>query len=77
MGEKNNITYTIEERIQSGNKAHYDNLKLLKSKDINRNFKMNIYKRLLRPIVTYSSDHSYILSTPSIMRQQFFLYNIK
>jgi hypothetical protein len=73
MGEKNNTTYSIEERIQSGNKAHYDNLKLLKSKDINRNIKMNIYKRLLRPVVTYSSDHSYNLSTPSIMRRFFYI----
>jgi hypothetical protein len=46
-------THTIQERIQSGNKAYYANLQLLKSKDIrvNRNI-----KTLTCPTVTYSSE---------------------
>jgi hypothetical protein len=51
-----NITHNIQERIQSGNKAYYANLQLLKSKDINRNMKMEIYKTLKRSVVTYSSE---------------------
>jgi hypothetical protein len=34
IDEKNNITHAIQERIQSGNKAYYANLQLLKSKGI-------------------------------------------
>jgi hypothetical protein len=44
----------IQQRIQSGNKAYYATLQVLKSKDINRN--MKIYKTLIRPVVTYSSE---------------------
>jgi hypothetical protein len=49
MDDENNITHTIQERILSGNMAYYANLQLLKSKDINRNMKMKIYKSLIRP----------------------------
>jgi hypothetical protein len=39
IDDKNNITHTIKERIQSGNKAYCAKLQLVKSKDINRNKK--------------------------------------
>jgi hypothetical protein len=52
IDDKNNITHTIQKRTQSGNKTHYANLQLLKSKDINRNMKIKIYKTLIHPIVT-------------------------
>jgi hypothetical protein len=57
IDEQNNIMYTIEERIQSGNKAYYANLQLLKSKVINGNMKVKIYETLIPPVVvTYSSE---------------------
>jgi hypothetical protein len=56
IDDENNITHTIQERIQSSNKAYCANLQLLKSKDINRNMKIKIYKTLICPIVTHSSE---------------------
>jgi protein-arginine kinase len=41
IDDENNVTHTIQERIQSSNKT-YANLQLIKSKDINRNMKMKI-----------------------------------
>jgi hypothetical protein len=46
----------IAERIVKGNKAYYANAKLIKSKFLKRNTKMKIYKTIIRPVVTYSSE---------------------
>jgi len=46
----------IAERIAKGNKAYYANAKLIKSKFLKKNTKMEIYKALIRPVVTYSSE---------------------
>ena len=46
----------IAERIVKGNKAYYANAKLIKSKFLKRNIKMKIYKTIIRPVVTYSSE---------------------
>jgi hypothetical protein len=46
----------IAERIAKGNKAYYANAKLIKSKSLKKNTKMKIYKMLIRPVVTYSSE---------------------
>ena len=43
----------IKERIQTGNKAYYANLQMLKSKIISRRSILQIYKSLIRPVVTY------------------------
>jgi hypothetical protein len=43
------------ERIQTGNKAHYANFQMLKSKIISRRSKLQIYKTLIRP-VTYGAE---------------------
>jgi hypothetical protein len=56
VDEENNIIHTIQERIQSCNKAYYANLQLLKSNNINRTMKMKMYKTLTCPIVTLSSE---------------------
>ena len=45
----------IAERIAKGNKAYYDNAKLIKSKFLTKNTKMKIYKTI-RPVVTFSSE---------------------
>jgi len=46
----------IAERIVKGNKVYYANAKLIKSKFLKRNTKMKIYKKIIRPVVTYSSE---------------------
>ena len=47
---------SIKERIQTGNKAYYANLQMLKSKIISRRSKLQIYKTLIRPVVTYGAE---------------------
>uniref|UniRef100_A0A8D8WVA9 Craniofacial development protein 2 n=1 Tax=Cacopsylla melanoneura TaxID=428564 RepID=A0A8D8WVA9_9HEMI len=47
---------SIKERIQAGFRAYYANINLLKSKLLNRTAKMQIYKTLIRPIVTYAGE---------------------
>ena len=46
----------IAERIAKGNKAYYANAKLIKSKFLKKNTKMKMYKTMIRPVVTYSSE---------------------
>jgi hypothetical protein len=46
----------IAERKAKGIKAYYANAKLIKSKFLKRNAKMKIYKTIIRPVVTYSSE---------------------
>jgi hypothetical protein len=52
----NKMNTEIAERIVKGNKAYCDNAKLIKSKFLKRNTEMKIYKTLIRPDVTYSSE---------------------
>jgi hypothetical protein len=42
--------------IQAGNKAYYANQKMLKNRCINRGAKIQIYKTLIRPVVTYGYE---------------------
>uniref|UniRef100_A0A8D8PVV0 Craniofacial development protein 2 n=1 Tax=Cacopsylla melanoneura TaxID=428564 RepID=A0A8D8PVV0_9HEMI len=49
-------TTSIKDRIQAGFKAFYANINLLKNKLLNRSAKMQIYKTLIRPVVTYGSE---------------------
>jgi hypothetical protein len=46
----------VAERIVKGNKAYYANVKFVKSEFLKRNTKMKIYKTIIRPVVTYSSE---------------------
>ena len=48
----------IAERIAKGNKAYYANAKLIKSKLLKKNTKKKIYKTMIRPVVTNSSETS-------------------
>jgi len=46
----------IKERIQTVNKAYYANLQMLNSKIISKRSKLQIYKTLIRPVVTYGAE---------------------
>jgi len=48
--------YDVLERRAKGNKAHYADAKLIKSKFLKKNTKMKIYRTMIRPVVTYSSE---------------------
>jgi hypothetical protein len=50
------MTETIQDRIQAGNKAYHVNQMMLKNRYINRGVKMQIYKTLIRPVVTYGCE---------------------
>jgi hypothetical protein len=52
INSKNNMTEIIQDRIQAGNNAYYANQMVLKNRYINRSAKMQIYKTLIRPVVT-------------------------
>jgi hypothetical protein len=56
INSKNNMTKTIQNRIQAGNKAYYANQMMLKNRYINRGAKMQIYKTLIKPVVTYGCE---------------------
>jgi hypothetical protein len=53
---KNRNDRCIKERIQAGNKAYYVNLQMLQSKIIYRRSKLQIYKTLIRSVVTYGAE---------------------
>ena len=44
------------ERRANGNKAYNANAKLIKSKILKKNTKIKIYKTMIRPVATYSSQ---------------------
>jgi hypothetical protein len=46
----------VKERIQVGNRAYFANLRTLKSKMISRAAKLQVYKTLIRPVVTYGAE---------------------
>ena len=56
LNADNKINIEIAKRMAKGNKAYYANAKLIKSKFLKRNTKMKIYKTIIRPVVTYSSE---------------------
>jgi hypothetical protein len=55
---ENNNRYDrcIKERLQAGNKVYYAKLQMLKIKIISRRSKLQIYKTLIRPVVTYGAE---------------------
>jgi len=56
LNADNKMNIEIAERIVKGNKAYYAYAKLIKLKFLKRNTKMKIYKTIIRPVVTYSSE---------------------
>ena len=53
INSKNLIKDEIRLRIQAGNRSMFANRKLLKNKDLNSAIKLQIYKSIIRPTVTY------------------------
>ena len=56
MNADNKINIEIAERVANGNKIYYANSKLIKSKLLKKDTKMKIYKRMIRPVVTYAPE---------------------
>lgn len=52
----NSIKIEIESRIQKANKCYYSLLTVFKSKLISRNTKLQVYKSLIIPVLTYGSE---------------------
>ena len=56
MNADNKMNIEIAERIAKGNKAYYAIVIPIKSKFLKKNTNMKIYKTMIRPVVTYSSE---------------------
>jgi hypothetical protein len=56
INEEGKICECIKDRIQAGNRVYAANNHMLKSKIIRIAVKMQIYKTLIRPVVTYESE---------------------
>ena len=60
MGSQINSNDLIKEeirlRIQAGNRSLFANKKFLKNKDLNAASKLQIYKSIMQPIVTYGCE---------------------
>src|SRR5215471_11919796 len=52
----NNNNKRVKERIMLGNKAYYANRHLFSSSLISRRNKLQIYRTLVHPVVTYGSE---------------------
>jgi len=56
INSKNSIQEEIIVRIQSGNRSLFANKKLMKNKDLKAASKLQIYKPVIRPTVTYGCE---------------------
>jgi hypothetical protein len=52
----NNISADIQARLMAGNMCYYALQNVLRSKNISRKAKLNVYKTIMRPVVTYGSE---------------------
>jgi hypothetical protein len=56
LNSKNMVTEEISRRILAGNRAYFANMELLKSTQLSRYSKVQLYKTLIRPVVTYGAE---------------------
>jgi hypothetical protein len=56
INSQNKISDEIRKRIQAGNRCYYGNKKLLSNKILNCNSKIQIYKTIIGPTITYGSE---------------------
>lgn len=52
----NNITEDIRARVLAANRAYFSLIKPLKSRNVSRRTKLELYKSLIIPVLTYSSE---------------------
>jgi len=56
INTQNKISEEVRKRIQAGKRCYYAHKKLLSIKLLNYNSKIQIYKTIIRPTVTYGSE---------------------
>jgi hypothetical protein len=56
LSNDNRNDYCVKEMIQAGNRAYFANLRLFKSKTVSRAAKLQVYKTLIGPVVTYGAE---------------------
>jgi hypothetical protein len=56
IGNNNNNNKCIKDRIMMGNKAYYVNRQLFNSSLISKSSQLQIYRTVVRPVVTYGSE---------------------
>ena len=52
----NSIEEEVKERIALGIKAYYANQKFFKDRLVTKSLKLKLYRTVIRPIVTYTSE---------------------
>ena len=52
----NNISAEINNRITLANRSYFGLVNILKDKNINRKYKVIIYKRLIKPVLMYGVE---------------------
>jgi hypothetical protein len=57
----NNISAEINNRITLANRSYFGLVNILKSKDINRKYKVIIFKALIKPVLMYGAE-AWVLS---------------
>jgi hypothetical protein len=57
----NSISTEINNRITLANRIYFGLVNILKAKDINRKYKVIIYKTLIRPVLMYGAE-AWVLS---------------
>jgi hypothetical protein len=62
----NSIEEKIKERRALGTKAYYAKLKVFKSRLVNKQSKLKLFRTVIRPIVTYASETWALKETETI-----------
>jgi hypothetical protein len=71
VSQSNTVEEETKERIIAGNKALYAKRKMFKSKLLSRKSKLELYRTLIRPSVTYASE-TWVLKENSIQKLMIF-----
>jgi hypothetical protein len=56
LKQQNEINSEVKARIQTDNKCYFGLTKLLRSRTLSTNLKIQIYRTLIKPVVTYRSE---------------------
>ena len=56
LTQQNEINNEVKARIQAGNRCYFGLTKLLRSRTLSTNLKIQIYRTLIKPVVTYGSE---------------------